>query len=170
MLRREWLLECDLACSSMLLPDVPVPSSQVQEFSCRGQTVKYMCKCEGDACPRSYCASSQCQPDGSAGFSCDLPCSPQENHVQCPEGKIPRYIKSFPLCPEHTPRYACKHFDRCESGEGQRLSLPADFSAPAPAAFASVGARREKKNAAGLAAPARVAFVLPVVVFLAARR
>ena len=50
------------------------------------------------------------------------------------------------------------------------MSLPADFSAPAPAAFASVGARREKKNAAGLAAPARVAFVLPVVVFLAARR
>lgn len=156
----------------MLLPDpASMPGDQVQEFSCRGQTVKYMCKCEGDACPQSYCASSQCQGESSAAFSCDLPCTPQEYDVQCPHGKIPRFVKSFPTCPEHTPRYACKHFDRCEAGEGQRLSLPADLSVPAPPATfdSSVGNRRDK-NSAARARPTVALLALPLLALLAASR
>jgi hypothetical protein len=131
--------------------------------------VKYMCKCEGDACPQSYCASSQCQGDTSAAFSCDLPCSPQEYDVQCPAGKIPRFVKSFPTCPEHTPRYACKHFDRCEAGEGQRVSLSAGRRPPAPPTFARTGDRRDKSSSAR-ARPTVALLALPLLALLAASR
>ena len=120
-----WLMECSAACSSMLLPDpAAIPADQEQKFSCRGQTITYKCKCSGDTCPKSYCASSQCLPESGNEYSCDLPCSPQDADVLCPAGKIPRFVKSFPTCPEHTPRYSCQRFNRCESAKGQALNLP----------------------------------------------
>ena len=119
-----WLLECDLTCSNLVLGDAAeIPADKVQEFSCSGQTVKYACQCEGDACPPSYCSSSQCLQSTQSEYFCDLPCSPKEYDVQCPAGKIPKYVKSFPLCPEHTTRYSCNHFDRCQDAGGQATSL-----------------------------------------------
>lgn len=141
-----WLLECNLACSSMLLPAEDIPADQVQKFECRGQTLKYTCRCEGDACPKSYCASSQCEQHSGGDYACDLPCSPQEYDVQCPVGQIPRFVKSFPTCPQHTPRYACTHFDRCERRGGEVLSLSAS-SGMEPVVEAP-GFRRDPHSAA----------------------
>ena len=141
-----WLLECNLACSSMLLPAEDIPADQVQDFECRGQTLKYKCGCEGDACPKSYCASSQCKQEPGGGYACDLPCSPQEADVQCPADQIPRFVKSFPTCPQHTPRYACKHFDRCERRGGEQLSLPP--AAPSSPVVDVTGFRRDHHGAA----------------------
>jgi len=97
------------------------------------------------ACPKSYCASSQCEQE-RGGYPCDLPCSPQEADVQCPAGQIPRFIKSFPTCPQHTPRYACKHFDRCERRGGEQLSLPP--AAPSSPVVDATGFRRDQNGAA----------------------
>lgn len=155
-----WLLECNLACSSMLLPAEDIPADQVQDFECRGQNLKYKCGCEGDACPKRYCASSQCEQERGGGYACDLPCSPQEADVQCPAGQIPRFVKSFPTCPQHTPRYACKHFDRCERRGGEQLSLPP--AAPSSPVVDATVFRRDQNGAAHRGARPGSA-VLPLV-------
>lgn len=143
-----WLLECNLSCNSLLLPAEEMKGlNEVQAFECRGQTLKYKCGCEGDACPKSYCASSQCEQERGGGYQCDLSCSPKEADVQCPAGQIPRFVKSFPTCPQHTLRYACRHFDRCEPRGGEELSLPPEAAPSAPVVDAA-GFRRDRNSAA----------------------
>jgi hypothetical protein len=165
-----WLLECNLACSSMLLPSpAEISADQVQAFSCRGQTIQYKCKCDGAACPKSYCASSQCEPDSGSEYSCDLPCSPQEYDVQCPAGKIPRFVKSFPTCPEHTPRYGCKHFHRCEPAGGQSLSLPTPDLSSSQHTPAELNRRGNKNSAARPSCSFALLFVLPLASILTIR-
>ena len=145
-----------------------VPADQVQEFACRGQTVKYMCKCEGNACPKKYCGASQCEQQSEDEYFCDMTCSPTESAVQCPAGKIPRFVKSFPTCPEHTPRYKCRHFDKCESAGGRSLSLPPPVMQPAVSfpAVETVTDRRTKNNNAVPAASSSFVLALPLCVVL----
>lgn len=161
-----WLLECNLACHSLVLPETPaVPADQVQTFACRGQQLKYTCKCEGESCPKKYCGASQCQEQGDGEYFCDLACTPEEVDVQCPVGKFPRFVKSFPTCPEHTPRYKCKHFDKCEPKGGQSLSLPPPVIEPASAAAVS-SERRNKNSGARPAASAALLVALPFLALL----
>ena len=160
-----WMLDCALGCGNDALGVQENASSAAglpRKFSCRGQTVQYTCKCEGDECPSSYCESSQCLQSNGSEYSCDLECSPQENDVLCPEGKIPRFAKSFPTCPQHTKRYACKHFTGCQSVQGQSLVLPAapaHPTGPAPRGMTR-GLRRDKSRASRLHGSASTSLML----------
>mmetsp|Transcript_4704 Transcript_4704/g.17086 ORF Transcript_4704/g.17086 Transcript_4704/m.17086 type:complete len:202 (+) Transcript_4704:218-823(+) len=115
----QWLLECDLQCSSMVQPPVSINTQEVRNFSCKDLELKYRCQCEGSDCPNTYCASSQCYSVAS-GDECSAPCSPKVTEPNCPQGTFAVFKKSYPFCPQNSVRFSCEHFDRCEpyGGEG----------------------------------------------------
>mmetsp|Transcript_24888 Transcript_24888/g.56177 ORF Transcript_24888/g.56177 Transcript_24888/m.56177 type:complete len:203 (-) Transcript_24888:163-771(-) len=119
----QWLLECDLQCSSMVLPSSNVDTQGLRNFSCKNLDLKYRCQCEGSDCPQTYCASSQCYAV-SNGDECSAPCSPQVTDPDCPKGTFAVFKKSYPFCPQNSQRFSCEHFDRCEpyGGEGLHTS------------------------------------------------
>ena len=65
-----WLLECDLRCEG-------AADQQKLAFECGGLKLRYECKCEGEGCPTSYCAASQCPSQASGGTGTDEEVSPR---------------------------------------------------------------------------------------------